>query len=95
MSLGQALEPVYKELNDTLWDFEATTEEPPGFSEQGFRYAVKIFTSALLEKVWQHQTKLDVPLNKRCVDVEKLGNAIRDLILDNTGIDLHEGKGSE
>ena len=88
--IGTKLEPVYKEINDALWEYEANSPEPPGFSTQGFKYATKIFMSALMEQVWNKQEADDVPMNKRCVDVEQLGKQVRELILENTGIDMHK-----
>lgn len=90
--IGNKLEPVYKEIHDALWEYEANCNEPPGFSVEGFGYAAKIFMSALMEQMWNNQQAKDVPLNKRCVEAEELGNKLKDLIKEYTDIDMHKVK---
>lgn len=82
-TLGQRLSPILGEIEDTLLEHEADQRGKPGFTDEGFRAGIKIFASVLLDKAWEHGQ-----LQK--ADGETIGQAIRLLVKQYTGIDTHK-----
>lgn len=89
--IGQKLSPILNEIEETLWENEYFSEEgPPGYTVEGFRSSVKIFMSAIMDKMWEFQLTKNMTLDEKAAEAEAVGNAIRNLILEHTNIDTHE-----
>jgi hypothetical protein len=88
--IGELLSPTLKEIEETLWEFEANSSNPPEYTQDGFKAACKIFMSAMMDKMWEEQERLEIPMGLREKEAEMLGYKIRALALEHTGIDTHE-----
>ena len=86
--IGKELSPILSEIHDALWQFEADHEGTrPGFTTEGFKGAIKIFVSALLEMAWNHQEQIGMSQEEREAVAQKTGEEIRTLVTRVTGID--------
>lgn len=89
MSIGKRISPVLIEIEMALWEYEAHVSERPGFTDDGFRSALKIFMSALLDKMWSLQKNEAIPMDVRCDMAQKAGEQMRQLVKTYTDIDPH------
>ena len=81
--IGKKLSPVLEEMEATLWEYEAFNGAKPNYTLEGFRASTKIFMSALLDKFFEKQQADTLKA------VEKLGQDVRALVFNATGIDTH------
>jgi len=88
--IGQKISPILGEIENTLWEFEANKAYKAEYTVEGFRAAVKLFMSAMLDKMWEHQESLEMPQEDRILMAERLGSEIRAVIMAYTGIDSHK-----
>jgi len=88
--IGEKLSPVLVEIESTLWEFEYYIKDKPNYTIDGFRAILKIFTSAIMDKMWELQEKENMELEDREQMAVKLGNELRNLILTYTNIDSYE-----
>lgn len=88
--IGERLSPILQEIENTLWEFEANGGSKPNFTAEGFRAALKIFMSALLDKIWELQTDESIDQKTREGMAEKAGQEMRKLIKTYTNIDAHD-----
>ena len=88
--IGKKLSPILKEIEDTLWEFEALAAVQPKFTDEGFRAATKIFMAAFMDKMFDKQTKDGTPFPDCCTQAEDIGKAIREIIVEYTGLDMHK-----
>lgn len=89
--IGEKLSPILKEIEETLWDVEYRKPvQQSKYTEEGFRGAIKIFMSALMDKMWDYQEKNKLPQKERVKQAEESGQAIRALVKKYTGIDSHD-----
>ena len=90
MTIGKKLSPILTEIENALWEFEYNRpNERPKYSAEGFRGAIKIFMSALLDKMYQYQDENSLPLKWRTKMAEKAGKEIKKLVAEYTGINTH------
>ncbi len=85
--IGQKISPILEYLENYLWEYEATVGEKPEYTEGGFRGAVKVFTSVMMDKIWELQENENLEMDDRVAMVEKCGNDIRNLVKTYTDID--------
>lgn len=78
------------EIENALWDFEATRATRPEFTDDGFRAALKIMMAALLDKMWGLQKNESMPMEVRCDMAQKAGEQMRQLVKTYTDIDAHD-----
>jgi hypothetical protein len=88
--IGKKISPILNEIEDTLWEFEATQGLKTEYTIEGFRGGCKIFMSVLMDKIWELQEKEGIPMEERIKMVEKVGNEVRQLIKTYTDIDTHD-----
>lgn len=88
--IGEKLSPVLVEIENTLWEFEVDFGSAPEFTNEGFRAAIKIFTSALMDKIWTLQENENMSIEDRIKVVQKVGDDIRKLVKIYANIDTHE-----
>ena len=50
--IGEKLSPILEEMEGTLLEFEAEELGQPLYTEGGFRAAVKIFMSVVMDSLW-------------------------------------------
>ena len=87
MTLGQKLSPILEEIQDTLLE---NYETKPEFSMEGFKAALYIFQSALVDKMYSLQVNEDIPSDIKVDMAVKLGGELRELIKTYCNIDTHE-----
>jgi hypothetical protein len=87
--IGKKLSPVLSEIESTLMEFEINVAKPPEYTDEGFRASVRIFLSAMLDKMWKLQEDEGIDINTRADMAEKLGSEIRNIVRVYTNIDTH------
>jgi hypothetical protein len=87
--IGEKLSSVLSEIESALIEFEANVARPPEYTNEGFRAAVRIFLSAMLDKMWKLQEDEGIDINTRADMAEKLGNELRNIVRIYTNIDTH------
>ena len=87
--IGEKLSSVLSEIESALIEFEANVARPPQYTNEGFRAAVKIFLSAMLDKMWKLQEDEGIDIDTRADMAEKLGNELRNIVRVYTNIDTH------
>jgi hypothetical protein len=87
--IGEKLSGVLHEIESALLEFEANVARPPQYTDKGFRAAIKIFMSAMLDKMWKLQENEDIDIDARADMAEKLGNELRNMVRIYTNIDTH------
>ncbi len=88
-SIGEKLSPKLEEIEATLLEYEEQELGQPLYTEAGFRAAVKIFLSVIMDEMWDLQVDIGMSMEDRLVMAEEAGNDIRKLIMKYTGIDTH------
>lgn len=51
--IGKKINPILVEIEETLWEFESNYPTKPEYNIDGFRASIKIFMSALMDKMWE------------------------------------------
>lgn len=87
--IGKRLSTILSEIEMAILEFEVNVARPPEYSDEGFRAAVKIFMSAMLDKMWKLQEDENIDINSRTEMANKLGNELRNLVRVYTNIDTH------
>ena len=87
MTIGEKLSPVLVEIEDTLWEFEYNVGSKPSYTREGFRAAIKIFMSVMMDKIWELQEGEKIEMEDRIKMVEKLGQDVRRLVKTYVDID--------
>jgi hypothetical protein len=87
--IGKKISPILSEIESALIEFEINVAKPPEYTDEGFRAAVKIFLSVMLDKMWKLQEDEGIDINTRADMAEKLGNELRNIIRVYTNIDTH------
>ena len=87
--IGEKLSSVLSEIESALIEYELNINRPPQYTNEGFRAAVKIFLSAMLDKMWKLQEDENIDINTRADMAEKLGTEIRNIVRIYTNIDTH------
>jgi len=90
LTIGQKLSPVLVEIEDTLWEHDLNVGTPPEYSIIGFRAAMKIFMSVIMDKMWELQANENLTMEDRTKMVEKCGADVRALVKTYTNIDTHD-----
>ena len=86
-TIGQNLSPILEEIESALWEYEAQELGKPGFTDAGFRAAIKIFMAVLMEKMWLYQQGSAMSQEERVKQAAWLGSEINKLVKHVTGID--------
>ena len=88
-SIGEKLSPILEEIEATLLEYEEQELGQPLYTEAGFRAAVKIFLSVIMDEMWDLQVDIGMSMEDRLVMAEEAGLDIKKLIMKYTGIDTH------
>ena len=84
---GDKMSKVFEDIEETLWEIDAATLGPQNYTDKGFRGAVKIFSSVIMDRMWVLQEKEKMDLETRKAMAVKAGESIRNLIKVYTDID--------
>lgn len=85
--IGKRLSPVLEEIEATLWEFDAQIGAKPEYSIEGFRAAVKIFISAVMDKMWEKHRIDNLTPAQMEAEAERVGHEVRAFVMSVTGID--------
>ncbi|MGN1155680.1 MAG: hypothetical protein ACI4TK_05850 [Agathobacter sp.] len=85
--IGEALSPILAEIEETLWQHEATLATKPEYTEDGFRAGMKIFISVVLDKMFDKQMAEGLSIEEMQEQATVCGEEIRALVQKYTGID--------
>ncbi len=85
--IGKKLSHILVEIEETLLESYGTK---PDFTDEGFRAAVFIFSSALMDKMYELQDKEDIPFESKKDMAMQCGVEIRELVKRFSDIDTHE-----
>jgi hypothetical protein len=88
--IGKILSPTLLEIETALIEFELSSKSKPEYSNEGFRAAIKIFMSVLMDKMFDLQKNEDLDMEDRINMAEKAGKEIRSFIKTYTNIDTYE-----
>ena len=88
-SIGEKISPILEEVEATLLEYEEQELGQPLYTEAGFRAAVKIFISVIMDEMWDLQVDIGMSMEDRLVMAEEAGLDIKKLIMKYTGIDTH------
>jgi len=88
--IGEKISPILEEIELTLWEFEASIGDKPNYSEGGFRAAIKIFMSAMMDKIWELQSDENMSMEDRVNMVQKCGEDVRKIVKTYSNIDTHD-----
>ncbi len=87
-TLGENITLVLSEVEDTIWEREATC---PGlmveWPKEALPASLKIFMSVMLENLWALQEAENMPIEQRGEMAESMGKEISRLVFTYTGID--------
>lgn len=90
VKIGRAISPLMEQIEGALWLHEHQEGIPPGYTMDGFRAIVKIFMSAMMDKMYELQVKEDLDLEDKKAMAESCGEDLRKLVHTYTGIDTLE-----
>lgn len=89
--IGQECGPILEDIEVAIWNFEL---DNPGvranYSNDAFRASIKIFISAITDKLMKLQEEEAMSSKIRMHMAEELGNKLRNLIKVYTNIDTRE-----
>lgn len=85
--IGQRLNSILIKIENILIDHEVYHSTKPEYSIDAFRAILKLFMSALLDKMYELQEKENMPLNDRKNMAVKAGEDIRKIIKIYTDIE--------
>lgn len=87
--IGIKLSPILEEIESTLLEHTVNNGEPQMFTDDGFRAATHIFTTALLDKAYRVM-KDEMPGAMCEINAELIGQDVRFLIQRYTGVDMRD-----
>jgi hypothetical protein len=85
--IGERLSPILLEIENTLLESFGVK---PNFNKEGFRAAVFIFQSVLMDAMFALQESENMGLEEREKMAETCGVEIRKLVKNFTNIDTHD-----
>lgn len=87
--IGEKLSPVLSEIESALWEFESLSKGRPYFTDAGLRAAIKIFSTAIFDKMWELCERENLGQKDRINMAMSLGDQIRKMVKTFTNIDPH------
>lgn len=85
---GEKIGEILEEIEMCMWEHDVSNpEEPLEFDEKALRAATKIFADIMMEFSYRHRKSNKQKLEDMESSAVDLGQAIRFLIRNNTGID--------
>ena len=89
--IGKKFSPILEEIDNTCWEFKlAKPNTKPEFTTNGFRAAISIFMFAMMDKTFENMEIKGLTLAEAMLEAEKLGQELRQMVLQYTGIDTFD-----
>lgn len=89
-TIGQRLSPILESMEQVLWQYEEEVGSKPNYTTEGFRGAIKVFMSAMMDRMFNLQRNEGMELNEMSDMAETLGKDIRQMVKTYCDIDTHE-----
>lgn len=80
---------ILEDIEMSILNHEVYVGTPPGFTDEGFRSIVHIFSSALMDRIWRLQENENMSFEDRSAMVDAMGSQLRQLIKVYTDVDTH------
>ena len=80
---------MLEEMEATLWEYEAFNGAKPNYTLEGFRNIYERTMLLQIDKFFEKQQAEGVSQEDTLKAVEKLGQDVRALVFNATGIDTH------
>lgn len=90
MNLAEKLEPIFIELENTLLDSAVAKSGPLNFSDDSVRAIIYIFSTMMIDRMWNLSEDEKLELKDRSNLAESLGSELRKFIKTYTNIDTYE-----
>ena len=87
---GKILSPILLEIEGALIDYADTIGKKPNYEKYALRSAINIFTSTLMDRIWDLQDKEEMDLDTRKKMAQKCGEDIRKLVKVYADIDTYD-----
>ena len=87
--LIKKLEPILAELEMCILEFNVTGKKP-NWSNESFMAQITLFMSGLVDKMYDKEIKNNTDFEQRCKTETKMGNELRDFIMQYTDLDTHK-----
>ena len=88
--LGESLKPLLLIIENAIWSYESNNPTIPGFDDEAFRAVIKIFMTALIERIWTLQENENMEFDDRLKMVLKAASDIQHLIKVYTNINTKD-----
>jgi hypothetical protein len=88
--IGEKISPILAEIEYLILEHEALVGEKPCYIDYALRSASRIFSSVLLDKMFELQKLEKIPLNIAEDMAIQAGKEIRQIVKKYTNIDTHE-----
>ena len=89
-TFGEKMSPVLTEIETAIWEHEINfPDEPPRYTDDGFRAAAKIFMSAIVDKMYAKDKEHGLSADYMEQHAEEIGWKLRNLCIEQTGYDPH------
>ncbi len=85
--IGKLLNSQLIEIENQIWDFESKNGGKPEYSMEGFRAIIKIFSSGILDKMWEFQENKNMNLIEKRKMILNFSNELNDIIKKYTDIE--------
>jgi hypothetical protein len=89
-TIGEELSPILTSIESTLWEYEAYEALQPHFTIDGFRASMKIFMATMMDKMYDFQVKKGMCMKDKESMATELGEKVRAMVKEYTGIDTIE-----
>ena len=87
--LIKKLEPILAKLEMSIAEFNVIGEKP-NWSNEAFMAQITLFMSGLVDKMYDKEIKDNTDFEQRCKKVTKMGEELREFILQYTDLDTHK-----
>ena len=89
---GEMMSPVLLDIESAIHDFTVGGYGKPSYSQEVLRSATVIFTSVLMDKMWELGDREDIDIDTRGKMARKCGEDIRKLVKIYTDVDTYSLK---
>lgn len=86
-TLGQKINPILIEIENTLWESNGMK---PEFPDESLRAATKIFMEVILDKTFDLQNNENMDMEDRLNMAQRIGEDLRKLIKTYADVDSHD-----
>ena len=88
--IGEAIKPLLMIIENAIWNFEVEKEQLPRFDDDAFRAAIKIFATALIERIWILQENEHMSLDDRVKMALSAAKEVQKIVKVYANIDTKE-----